>query len=199
MSISEWVCLPLCGFGFGVDISKARARVPEYPGNRRGSRDTPTPITLRRGGAVRPGASTSTWHTPAHALLSRRSAQPRQASKGGNASRGSRLSPPPRGRSTAPALPLRPLRPWRRRCRPGPPGWASCGGCDSGLSQAEAGCQRIHWATRNLTGLFIGRATAGPAPRRKWPCESREWEQRVQDQGAGRPPRPLHLPQGLAD
>lgn len=43
------------------------------------------------------------------------------------------------------------------------PGRASCGGCDSGLSQARQDVRAIPWATRNLTLLFIGIVTAGPA------------------------------------
>lgn len=60
---------------------------------------------------------------------------PWRASRGGNASyiAFSLIQPPKRL-----TLPLRP----RQKCRPGRLGAPPVGACDSGLSQAEAGCQR---------------------------------------------------------
>ena len=72
------------------------------------------------------------------------------------------------------------------------PGGPPVGACDSGLSQAEAGCRPIHWATRNLTLLFIGHTTAGPA----WweevamAGESGEWGQLCWNPDEARPHRP---------
>lgn len=86
--------------------------------------------------------------------------QPWQASQEGNASRISvRLAQPPQGPSGSPNISSEACQ-W---CGPGRPGWASGRTCDSGLVRPRQDVSTIHWATRNLTLLFIGSASAGPA------------------------------------
>lgn len=69
------------------------------------------------------------------------------------------LSQPPQGLSAAPAFPLRPC----QGCGPGPPGGPPVGPVTQGSVRRGQDVSAIHWATRNLTLLFIGSATAGPA------------------------------------
>lgn len=158
------------------------------------SQGRPPPATLTERA---PPLGTPHTGTPGCSPRGPPAAQPWPASRGGNASRVPlSLFPPPRGLSAAPVLPLRPCQ-W---CRPGPPrGGPPVGACDSGLSQAEAGCQPIHRAARNLTLLFIGSTRAGPAWREEVAAagESGEWEQPSQNQGEARPCRPLRLPGGF--
>lgn len=157
------MCLPLCGFGLGFEMSQARESAVRTDA---ALRDPPSLDTLGRG---RRGcwAAQSRHPSLAHVVhtrpriprgepvcralaASRRKCQPHF----------SKPLPASPGTLSRPSVSSQAVSVVRAGSTPGGP---PVGACDSGLSQAEAGCQPIHWATRNLTLLFIGSAMAGPA------------------------------------